>query len=46
MQRHDDERVVVALITTLDMFVVVILRLRLLLSQKEVLSLMTLNCMT
>ena len=45
MQRHDDALVVVALITTLDMFVLLRLRLRLL-SQKEVLSLLTLNCMT
>ena len=46
MQRHDDALVVVELITTLDMFLVALLLLRLLISQKEVLSLMTLNCMT
>ena len=46
MQRHDDALVVVALATTLDMMIVfLLLRLRLL-SQKEVLSLLTLNCMT
>jgi hypothetical protein len=47
MQRHDDA-LVVALATTLDM--IVFLLRRLLLSQKEVLSLLTLNwslnCMT